>query len=424
MRRRIFELIRKAGPGDKASRIYDWFIMVVAIISIAPMMFRNPPQGIASILETMSIYFLFLDYILRWITCDYHTGKKGIGPFLVYPFTPFAIMDILSILPSLGLLPPAFRVLRLLRLGKLLHYSNSFMRITNVFKKQGKTLLAVLNLAIAYVFISALIMFVSEPEQNFPQFFDALYWATTALTTVGYGDIYPSTDVGKFISMLSSLFGVAVIAMPAGIVTAGFLDELKVDLEKTEQKHDRVSRLSPAFLKRSLMVMGVGIALDIGLYYLGHVFHLPAWLDSLGTVLAAVLIEPTAGLLVAFASTFFQSAFVYGVNSLLFYLIGAIAALSFGLLLNKEKGKIKRLLLAMLIYFVAGTVIAGLLTLWKNGGIPDSGWEHHFYTWGMNRGYGNIFSCFLGTAVLKLIDTLIIGITLPVLVKISRKFEK
>ncbi|MDL2251155.1 ion transporter, partial [Lachnospiraceae bacterium OttesenSCG-928-J05] len=93
---------------------YDWFIMVVAIISIAPMMFRNPPQGIASILETMSIYFLFLDYILRWITCDYHTGKKGIGSFLVYPFTPFAIMDILSILPSLGLLPPAFRVLRLL----------------------------------------------------------------------------------------------------------------------------------------------------------------------------------------------------------------------------------------------------------------------------------------------------------------------
>ncbi|MCP1110448.1 ion transporter [Ohessyouella blattaphilus] len=424
MRRRIFELIRKAGPGDKASRIYDWFIMVVAIISIVPMMFRNPPEGITGILETVSIYFLFLDYILRWITCDYHTGKSGIQSFLIYPFTPFAVMDILSILPSLGLLPPAFRVLRLLRLGKLLHYSRSFVRITNVFKKQGKTLLAVLNLAIAYVVISALIMFVSEPEQNFPQFFDALYWATTALTTVGYGDIYPSTDVGKFISMLSSLFGVAVIAMPAGIVTAGFLDELKIDLSKTEKKLEKVSKLSGAFLKRSLLIMGVGVGLDIGLYYLGHVFHLPAWLDSLGTVLAAVMIEPTAGLLVAFASTFFQSAFVYGVNSLLFYLIGGIAALSFGLLLNRDSIKIKRLLLAMLIYFAAGTVIAGLLTLWKNGGIPDSGWEYRFYTWSLNRGYGNALSCFFGTAVLKLVDTLVIGITLPVLIKISRRLEK
>lgn len=127
-------------------------------------------------------------------------------------------------------------ILRLLRLTKIFHYSKSCARIANVFKSQRKTLLSVLTIAVAYIFISALIMFVHEPADNFPSFFDALYWATTALTAVGYGDVYPHTDIGKFISMISSLFGVAVIAMPAGIVTAGFMDELNKDLEEQEKK--------------------------------------------------------------------------------------------------------------------------------------------------------------------------------------------
>ena len=82
-----------------------------------------------------------------------------------------------------------------------------------------------------------------EPADNFPTFFDALYWATTALTTVGYGDIYPATQIGRFISMVSSLLGIAVIAMPAGIVTAGFMEELNKDLaEKEKQKQEQESK--------------------------------------------------------------------------------------------------------------------------------------------------------------------------------------
>lgn len=61
----------------------------------------------------------------------------------------------------------------------------------------------------------------------FDTFFDALYWATTTLTTVGYGDVYPVSDFGRVVSMLSSLFGVAVIALPSGVITASYLDELR-----------------------------------------------------------------------------------------------------------------------------------------------------------------------------------------------------
>ena len=95
----------------------------------------------------------------------------------------------------------------------------------HVIHKEKERLISVLVIAIGYIFISALVMFSCEPD-NFKTFFDALYWATTALTTVGYGDVYPVTIVGRSISMISSLFGIAVIALPAGILTGGFLDEL------------------------------------------------------------------------------------------------------------------------------------------------------------------------------------------------------
>ena len=108
--------------------------------------------------------------------------------------------------------------------------------VINVFRKQGRTLASVLLIAVAYIFISALVMFIYEPADNFPTFFDALYWATTALTTVGYGDIYPTSDIGQIISMVSSFFGIAIIAMPAGVVTAGFMDELASEEKEKERE--------------------------------------------------------------------------------------------------------------------------------------------------------------------------------------------
>ena len=90
-----------------------------------------------------------------------------------------------------------------------------------------------------YIFVTALVMFNLEPrinpatgEETFKTFFDALYWATVTLTTVGYGDMCPATDIGRMISMFSSLFGIAIIALPSGIITASYLDELREAKEK------------------------------------------------------------------------------------------------------------------------------------------------------------------------------------------------
>ena len=89
-------------------------------------------------------------------------------------------------------------------------------------------LTAVATMAVAYVVISALVIYNVEPD-SFETFFDAIYWATISLTTVGYGDIYPVTTIGRIVTMISSVFGIAIIALPSGVITAGYLEEVNKD---------------------------------------------------------------------------------------------------------------------------------------------------------------------------------------------------
>lgn len=233
MRAYIYSIVKKAAPGERLSKLYDFFISAVALLSISPLLFKES-NAILDEIDLITVYILFFDYILRWMTHDFASKRRAPWAFVLYPFTPFALIDFVSLLPSLGLLGHGFRILRMLRIFKIFHYSKSFVHVANVFKKERKTLLSVLIIALAYIFVSALAMFSYEPE-TFSSFFDALYWATTALTTVGYGDVYPISDVGKLISMVSSLFGIAVIAMPAGIVTGGFVEEINRDKESKKQ---------------------------------------------------------------------------------------------------------------------------------------------------------------------------------------------
>ena len=150
----------------------------------------------------------------------------------------------LCIIPSLSIINSGFRILKVFRLFRTLRvfrvfkavrYSKSIKMIKGVFVKQRRPLMTVGLLAIAYVLISALVVFNVEPD-SFNNFFDAVYWATVSLTTVGYGDIYPVTVLGRIITMISSVFGIAIIALPSGIITAGFLEELNQREIENESK--------------------------------------------------------------------------------------------------------------------------------------------------------------------------------------------
>lgn len=238
MRKRVYSIIEQGHGGDTISIVYDVLLLVAITASIIPLMFVEETTTFR-IIEQITVSFFILDYILRWATADYRIGKRG-WSFVLYPFTGWAIVDLLSILPGLQLMGKGFkifrvtRLLRILRLFKFIRYSDKIKVLGKVVRKEKGVLLTVLGIAIFYVFLTALIMFNAEPHINpltgnatFENFFDALYWATVTLTTVGYGDMIPVTDIGRFVSMLSSLFGVAVIALPSGVITASYLDELR-----------------------------------------------------------------------------------------------------------------------------------------------------------------------------------------------------
>lgn len=232
MRKRIYEII-EVSNGDRLSAVYDMTMMIVIIISMIPLAFKGTNSVFLAIDKVAAVVFI-IDYLLRILTSDLKL-KRGAASFVLYPLTPMAIIDLLCILPSFALLSSGFRVLKILRLFrtlrvfrafKALRYSKSLAIIVEVIREQKEPLLAVGTLAAVYVLISALVIFNVEPD-SFDSFFDAVYWATVSLTTVGYGDIYPVSDAGRVITMLSSILGIAIVALPSGIITAGYLDKLQ-----------------------------------------------------------------------------------------------------------------------------------------------------------------------------------------------------
>ena len=214
---------------SRDSRIYDYFQLVAIILSLVPLAFRDYPPFFA-VLEYVCVSFFILDYVLRWLTADFSL-KKGALSFVLYPFTPMAIIDLLSILPTFSIINEAFHLFRISRLFKIFRllkfgrYSKELAIFIQVLKQQKSVLLSVLTLAIFYILLTALLMFTVDDK--FESFFDALYWATSALTTVGYGDVYPHNDIGKISSMFSSLAGVAIIALPSGVITASYLQTVE-----------------------------------------------------------------------------------------------------------------------------------------------------------------------------------------------------
>lgn len=233
MRKRIYEIVEKSSSDDKFSKAYDSIMLITIFVSILPLCFKHKYFGFA-VIDKVSATIFIIDYILRLITADFSSKNKGMISFLLYPFRPMAIIDILSILPSVLNVNSAlklFRVFRLfkaLRVFKFFRYSKNIVIIINIIKKKKDALTTVCFLAVSYIFITALIVFQVEPS-TFNNFFESIYWATVSLTTVGYGDIYPTSEIGKIISMISSFIGIAIVALPSGIIISGYQDEVDSD---------------------------------------------------------------------------------------------------------------------------------------------------------------------------------------------------
>jgi voltage-gated potassium channel len=238
LRKKIYQVVEVAEGTGLLGKVYDCAMIAVIAASLVPLAFKQEPRALIVVDHIAQAVFI-VDYLLRWVTADLHLGKPGAGAFLRYPFTPFAVIDLLSIVPLLfgwtrGLellrLLRVLRAVRVFRVFKALRYSKSLHIIGAVFRKQRTPLLAVAFLAAGYVLFSAMLIFHVEPEA-FATFFDAVYWATTSMATMGYGDIVAVTVVGRIVTMASSVFGLAIIALPAGIISVGYMQEVEKSKE-------------------------------------------------------------------------------------------------------------------------------------------------------------------------------------------------
>lgn len=231
--KKIYNTLFDNNNNGKLNTIYNLFMMFTIIISIIPLTSKSTSLAF-DIIDKVTVAIFIVDYILRWITAN-EKYKKGFVSFIKYPFSVMAIIDLLSILPSFTFVASGFRLFKLVRLirtfkivrvFKVFRYSKNIDIILKTIKEQKNALITVLFMAIGYIMISALIVFNVEPN-TFNNFFEAVYWATISLTTVGYGDVYPVTNAGRIVTMLSSFVGIAIVALPAGILTAGYMKEIK-----------------------------------------------------------------------------------------------------------------------------------------------------------------------------------------------------
>ena len=239
-KRRVFEIVSRGSDGDRASKLFDGVIMALIAASIVGIVLESFESVAArygaalSALETVCIIAFTAEYLLRIWTADLLFPDSP-HPRLKYIFSFMAVVDLLAILPFYLPFITAdlrylrmmrlFRLLRLLRVFKLGRYFDALNIIVQVIRSTSSQLVISLVICFFVMLFSSIIMYTVEnpvqPEQ-FPNIIASLWWAICTLTTVGYGDVYPVTAIGRLLASLISIVGIGIIAIPTGIIAAGF----------------------------------------------------------------------------------------------------------------------------------------------------------------------------------------------------------
>lgn len=254
-RKRIFEIIEKADEGDRASAICDWFIIVLVFLNIVAVIthsfdsIQNKYNKLFIYFEYFSITIFTIEYLLRAYTSKYKFPNKTI-PFLAYIVSPMAIIDLCAILPfyipfiikldlrSLRI----FRLFRLLRILKINRYNKSLELIIKVLKKEKDKLFMTIFISFVMLLLASSLMYYFEntvQPDKFPNIPATLWWAIATLTTVGYGDVYPVTALGKILSGVIALLGIGLVALPSGIISSGLM-KLAENEKQNEKKEKNI----------------------------------------------------------------------------------------------------------------------------------------------------------------------------------------
>ncbi len=257
IRKRIFDIIQIGSREDAPSMAFDILITIAIFLNLFAMFFATfeqskPYTGALHVIEIVTVVIFTVEYILRVITADYLFPDKN--PWLarlLFVVSFYGLVDLLTILPFyLPMIFPAgavafrvFRVVRILRLFKINAQFDSFNVIIEVLKDKKNQIFSSITMITILTLASSLCMYGAEHEaqpEAFKNAFSGIWWSVSTLLTVGYGDIYPVTTLGKIFAIIISFLGVGMVAIPTGIISAGFVEQFSKmkKLATYEEMHD------------------------------------------------------------------------------------------------------------------------------------------------------------------------------------------
>lgn len=236
-KKRIFDIIQIGKKDDFVSRAFDLSIVIAIVVNIAVLFLETFEEAaeyfdILRAIELITIIIFGIEYLLRIWTAEYLYPDKSKGKAALRFLVSFdGIVDLCTILPFFFL--SGFVALRMLRVVRILHlfrinaYYDSFNVITSVLREKKNQLISSIFIILMLMLMSSLCMYSAEHEvqpEVFKNAFSGIWWSMSTILTVGYGDIYPVTALGQTMAIIISFLGVGVVAIPTGIISAGFVE--------------------------------------------------------------------------------------------------------------------------------------------------------------------------------------------------------
>ncbi|PCI93531.1 MAG: potassium channel protein [Flavobacteriales bacterium] len=252
LKRRSYEILEKGQSDDIWSRRVDIFIIVLILLNILAVILESVKwlkedyAVLFDYIEKFSIIIFSIEYLIRiWSITEKKEYASPLKGRLKYLFSFYSIVDLLAVVPAyIPLLVTVdsrvirgVRILRLFRILKLSRYNKAFRHIRNVMNQAKEELVISLFAVLTLLVISSSLMYFVENEVQpvaFSSIPATMWWGVATLTTVGYGDVYPITSLGKLMAGIMAILGVGLFALPAGILANGFGSTIEnADKEKS-----------------------------------------------------------------------------------------------------------------------------------------------------------------------------------------------
>lgn len=281
-RRRLSQIIEVGVSDDWISRSYDIVSTLILLVNVAVTILYTFDEmelrygKTLLFLEAVTVAFFALDYILRLLSAVFlYPGLSEQKAIKKYVFSFTGIIDLLSFLPYyLPVFFPSgaavfrmFRVIRIFRLFQINAYYDSLNVITEVITSKRQQLLSSVFIILVLMLSSSLCMYSLEHEAQpevFSNAFSGIWWSVSTLLTVGYGDIYPITTLGKIFSIFITFLSVGMVAIPTGIISAGFVDQYSRFKRISEYAYEEDIHFIKVNLKKKDSWVGKSI-MDLGL---------------------------------------------------------------------------------------------------------------------------------------------------------------